>query len=49
MLAISPSEVRNMTPHEIMAVLRYKTQGATSKPTIDYDELLDDLRKAKSK
>lgn len=49
-LGIAPSEVRNMTPHEIVAVVKYKAgQGSgDSLSESDKDELYDMLMEARS-
>lgn len=44
---ISPSEVRAMTAGEIKALIKYKNGETPEAPNAHYEELLQDLRKAK--
>jgi hypothetical protein len=45
---IAPSEVREMTAGEIKTLIRYKNGESPEAPTAHYEELLQDLRKAKN-
>jgi len=46
---IAPSEVRAMTAGEIKALIQYRNAQAPKPSDSHYEELLQDLRKAKSK